>query len=85
MTNDDTPEQECAGKDVLEGNLADCLGIERWLRPARVAELFQVSKRTVFRWISDPGSTVVTRKPSPGVLLISRDSLAQFIDASDAK
>lgn len=81
MTPDDTRRQERPEEADHEELSTAPEDVEQWIRPGDVAAMLSVSKRTVFRWIADPDSGLVSRKPSPGILLVSRTSLAAFIDA----
>jgi excisionase family DNA binding protein len=57
--------------------------LDEWIRADVAATTLGVSRRTVYRWVSEKGSGIVTRKPG-GVLFISRKSLAAYIAKSDS-
>lgn len=52
----------------------------RRLRPAEAAQLARVSTRTIFRWIG--AGLLRAVRPTAGVLLIDRDSLATLLGES---
>lgn len=56
-------------------------GTPEWLRPRIAARLASVSRRTIDRWIRR--GDIKSRRPSPAIVLVSRDSLRAFIEASD--
>ena len=50
-----------------------------WMRISDAARLVSVSRSTIKRWV-ESGELSVSR-PSPGIVLVSRDSLRSIVEA----
>lgn len=73
MDSKDTPESAAAPTFATS---------PEWIRPGQACRVVGVGRRTLHRWLQS--GEIVCRRPSPGIVLVSRDSLRSFVENSAA-